>query len=372
MNCVSELFCYFDPDWTLLEKIQKLETVTVVMQYLFRLCSSSEMTEVLRSHMSWDGDTATNFRKVLAGKGQIQKNLKFYVYERVNGDPKVDPSKYGLTAADAEFVTGLLKSNHKDLRYFRRGLEAYAESGYPPRNIGEFDSGLIRAYESLKVTAAKYANKSFRWVDQSGQLQKDDAAKDMCNFALYSIYRAYPEIDNFLHMKNIGIRAIHNRGVNILKEQSTQSRQRVFKNDDGTFRGDLLSFDHAGFAAVQTVDVGIGGAISVCSHLMVGLDGRPVAYERPTDVDRRRDLEKIVRQLQEELNGKSPKTFIRLLMGECHSGFSKWLGRPNDEACDTMDRLEYAEKVRQYLDIPKADAKKFVEKLRVHLADFRN
>ena len=266
----------------------------------------------------------------------------------------------------------LLKLRHKNVRYLIAGLNKYALES-PPRDMAEFNMGIVRVYPELELVTDKYISKKFRWLETAGQMERDALRSDMMMHAMYAIYRAYPQIESFVHLKNIGQRAIHNRGVNILKEQSTQKRQRMIKNVDGTFSGTLLSFDHRGFSAVQTVDIGTGGNISVCNHMMTGIDGKAVPYERPQDVDRKRDLQRTVTQLNVKVKGlKQPKTFMSLLMGEFNEGFSKGLGQPNDEACDSMSREEYADKARQYLRIPEEQATKFFHKLKAELADFRN
>ena len=371
MNTLSSLYSFFDPDYTLLPQAAKVEILSLTLLYTFRLCKASELTETLKEHLDWTGKEGIEFRKQLAGNGTVNKCLKFYIYEKVINGGRVDESKYEVSESDATFIKRFLRLRHRNVLFLIKGLQQYAKT-YPARCMQEFNRGIVRVYPELELTCDKYISKSFRWLDQSGQLERDTLRSDMMMFAMYAIYRAYPQIDNLMHMKNIGIRAIHNRGVNILKEQSTQKRQRMSKNDDGTFSGNLLSFDHRGFNAVQTVDYGTGGNISVCNHLMTGLDGKAVPYERPQDVDRKRDLQRTVEQLNIKIKGVQPKTFVSLLMGEYHAGFSEFLGESNDEAVDTMPRGEYAEKVREYLKVPEDTAKKFVNQLREHLAGFRN
>ena len=372
MNTLSSLYAFFDPDYTLLPKPAKIDILSSTLLYVFRLCSSTELTRTIQAYLGWSGQQGIEFRKVLAGNGTINKCLKFYIYAKVVEGGRVNPSDYEVTEDDEEFVKRMLKLKHANIRYFVTGLKKYSQD-YPARRLGEFNRGIVKVYPELELSTDKYISKKFRWLETAGQMERDTLRADMMMYAMYAMYRAYPQIDNLMHLKNIGIRAIHNRGVNILKEQSTQKRQRMTKNDDGTFSGTLLSFDHRGFSAVQTVDIGTGGNISVCNHLMSGLDGKSVAYERPHDVDRKRDLVKTIEQLEIRVKGvKKPKSFIALLMGVHDEGFSEFLGQPNDEAVDTMSRVEYATKAREYLKIPEAKARKFVDLLRTQLEDFRN
>jgi len=372
MNTLSSLYAFFDPDYTLLSKEAKVDILTSTLLYTFRLCSSSDFTSTLQEHLGWTGQQGIDFRKQLTGNGVVNKRMKFYLYEKVVNGGRVDPATYEMEEDDVVFLKKLLKTRHKNVRFLIAGLKKYGQNS-PPRDLAEFNSGIVRLYPELQLICDKYISKKFRWLETAGQMERETLRADMLMFAIYAIYRAYPQIETYMHMKNIAQRAIHNRGVNILKEQSTQKRQRMIKNEDGTFSGTLLSFDHRGFSAVQTLDYGTGGSISVCNHMMTGIDGKSIPYERPQDVDRKRDLQKTVDQLKIKVKGlKSPKTFVSLLSGEHHEGFSKFLGQPNDEASDTMPRREYAERVREYLKIDKKSARQFVSKLRDELADFRN
>lgn len=372
MNTLSSLYSFFDPDFTLLPKPAKVDILSSTLLYVFRLCSSVELTRTIQSYLGWTGQQGIAFRKELSGNGVVNKCLKFYIYEKVVNGGRIDKSKYEITDDDEEFVRKFLKLKHENIRYLATGLAKYAKT-YPPRDLNEFNRGIVRVYPGLELSTDKYISKKFRWLETAGQMERDTLRSDMMMFAMYAMYRAYPQIDSLMHLKNIGIRAIHNRGVNILKEQSTQSRQRMSKNDDGTFSGNLLSFDHRGFSAVQTIDIGTGGNISVCNHMMSGLDGKSVAYERPQDVDRKRDLQKTVDQIEIRVKGvPKPKTFVSLLMGVHDDGFSEFLGQANDEAVDTMPRFEYVNKAREYLKIPEDKARIVIDKLRQELSNFRN
>lgn len=371
MNTLSSMYAFFDPDYTLLPKAAKVDILSTTLLYVFRLTSAKELTQTIQSYLGWTGQEGIDFRKQLAANGTVNKCLKFYIYEKVVNGGRVDHHKYEVSDDDADFVKRLLKLRHKNVLYFIKGLETYGKE-CPPRCMKEFNEGIVRVYPELELSTDKYISKKFRWIETAGQGERETLRADMMMYAMYALYRAYPHITSLVHMRNIGVRAIHNRGVNILKEQSTQKRQRMTKNEDGTFSGVVLSIDHRGFSAVQTVDYGMGGAISVCNHMMSGLDGKSVAYERPSDVDRKRDLVKTVEQLCPKIKGVQPKTFMSLLMGEYNADFSEFLGQSNDEAVDTMPREEYAERVREFLKVPEERARQLFRALRKELAEFRN
>lgn len=370
LNSLSELIIYFDRDYLLLKPKQKIEILSIVLLYLFKLCKSAEMMDTINRHLEWSGKEGDKFRALLADCGNVQKNIKFYLYSRVvNGRAEAQNENPGIKIEDQIFVERMLGLKNRNILFMKKALRILAKS-FPPRSIASFDRGVALAYAELKVTATKYVHKKFKFLTNSSQDDFDNLVSDMTHQAVYAIYRAYPEVENRMHMKNIGIRTIHNRGVNILKSQSTKSRKRMVKNDDGTFSGILLSFSHKGFEASQLE--GSSGGVTLCNHLMVGLDGKPAPYESVRDVDRKRDLETTINQMATRLNTKKPRLFLDLLMGKYNRKFSDWLGRPNDEASDTMEPRRYSELCRQYLKIEVTDAKSFVTSLRKNLKDFRN
>jgi hypothetical protein len=66
------------------------------------------------------------------------------------------------------------------------------------------------------------------------------------------------------------------------------------------------------------------------------------------------------------------RRFVDLLTGEYDQKFSEFLGSPNDELADKMSRLDYANKVREYLRVSVPCAREIVSTLRDGLKEFRN
>jgi hypothetical protein len=245
--------------------------------------------------------------------------------------------------------------------------------GHKPRTLEEFDRGLTRVIPLLEVTCGKFVTKKFKFLTQSGQLNKDETQQELLLSGLYAMYRAYPEIDDLLHLKNIGITAIGNRGQNMIMEATSASRQRLTRNEDGSFSGVVMSMNTADFDVVFSQDAGsgTGGSMITCNALMSGLDGNSVEYERPSDVDRQRDLKTTIDKLFGKMRTEKARRFASILMGVHDEEFSVYLGQANDEASDKMPYMEYSETARSFLDIPKEKARNFVMRLRTELKDYR-
>jgi hypothetical protein len=304
----------------------------------------------------------------------LQKNYKLYLYALMCGDKeKSDPADYSIKEADVALARRLKAAKSGLAKKFSEYCKSRYKLGYKVRSLPELDRGLNRVIPDLTVTAGKFVTKKFKFLWQSGQMDRHELEQDLLMHGIYAMYRSYPEIDDLLHLKNTGITAIGNHGQNIIKEQTTKSRKRLQQQDDGSFTGTTLSLNVTDFDMVFSQDSGrgTGGAMITCNAMMCSMDGSSCEYESPRDVERQRDLRMAIESLLGRMKTEKARQFTSILMGLHDNGFSKFLGEPNDEASDRMDRKDYAERAREYLDIPKDKARNFMRKLREELRDYK-
>jgi hypothetical protein len=374
MNTIGALIATMDQDFLLLDKKDQYALVTGVVLYLFRVIESTELTDQFKELLNWRGQNCIDFRKVLMGKGYLQKNYKLYLYALMCGDKeKSDPADYSIKEADVALARRLKAAKSGLAKKFSEYCKSRYKLGYKVRSLPELDRGLNRVIPDLTVTAGKFVTKKFKFLWQSGQMDRHELEQDLLMHGIYAMYRSYPEIDDLLHLKNTGITAIGNHGQNIIKEQTTKSRKRLQQQDDGSFTGTTLSLNVTDFDMVFSQDSGrgTGGAMITCNAMMCSMDGSSCEYESPRDVERQRDLRMAIESLLGRMKTEKARQFTSILMGLHDNGFSKFLGEPNDEASDRMDRKDYAERAREYLDIPKDKARNFMRKLREELRDYK-
>ena len=374
MPTLFSMLANHDPAFLLLDRNARLEVSGAVLLYAFRAIRSAELSSVFKKYLDWTGAQCLAFRKVSNGSGYIQKNLKFWVYAalvhkaRPKTTEKPARSSFEVQRVDSKWLRVLIESNlyasKMLLRFVKESRQEYA-----PRSIKDFDADLISIYPDLLLVCRKFVTRKFRFLTKSGQLEAEAIVSSMTESSIRAIYRAYPSVDSPLHMKNIGIRTIHNTGINIIAEQTTKSRQRMIRNADGTFSGLVLSLSQ-GLRPNDTTLV--GQAVSgICTPLIVGLAGVSVEGEQVTDVNRLYDLRHTLDQVQERMDTRS-RRFVDLLMGEFDEAFSAHLGQANDEVAQKVGRLEYANLVRGYLRVSVETAKGIIHTLRTELRDFRN
>lgn len=365
MNSISTVMANHDPDYILLSRKDRANLVYGALLYMFRVWNSQKFTDQLKENLGWTGQQCIDFRNTFKQKGYIQKDLKIFLYAKIN---KSDIDVPGITPDDKKLCVALLRSTNVNALKLCKWCRAYNRKGYTPKSVATMDKAITQIFPTLNTYCKKYVAKKFRFLTQSSQLDAESTVNGFIECGVYAIYKAYPIIMNSLHMTNIAKTSIHNIGVNMLKEQTTESRNRVKRNDDGTFSGLLLSLSAPSPAFLNPLEL---GHLNVCNSLMTGLDGRTVEGERPCYVDRQRDLEEVVTSLYGHATELERK-FLDLLMGIEDTKFSTWLGQSNTLFMTKYDRKVYAEKAREYLRIPVETAKVFFSNLKQELGEFKN
>ena len=370
MNTISRLIVNHDVDFLLLPAKDKTRLVFSVILYIFRAEDSSELSDHFKTVLSWTGTQCLNFRKDLQLSGVIQKDLKFSIYAKIC---KKESTKVDLSTSDKTLVKKVVSSTNQQALQLRRKCKSYFLCGHLPRSLSQFDTILTEVILFLrKDFSSKFASKKFTFLTQSGQLDKEDLKQEFMQFAIYSIYRAYPEIDNRLHMNNIAIQAIHNRGINIIKEQTSMSKNRLHKNADGTFSGTVISVSSGELSDLTFAyesGVGSGGSIVTCNQMMTGLDGHSVNGERPTNVDRERDLRLSVETILSSLSDK-PRRFVNILMGVHDKDFSDFLGESNEDVIERIKGQDYLLKAKQFFKLSEEKTDYLMSSLKLKFADF--
>lgn len=372
MNTIGKLISILDPDFLLLGRQQKFDLVMTTVLYSFRAIQSQQLTEVFATHLKWPGKKVMEYRATLKLKGYLQKNLKMYLYQEV-AEGRADRKAFEVLEDDAKFFKAALKKEaDPSVKALRKVCKSYALLGHAPRSLRAFDEGVARVCPDLLTAIQKFVNVKFKFLTQSSQLTKDEIEKDLLIAAIYGIYRAYPEIENLKHLYNIGFQSMHNRGVNVLKEQTTKSRVRLLREEDGSFTGRLLSLNTAALDTMfsQASGYSNGGSIITCNALMSDITGASAEHMRPDDMSiPNSDLKDSVDKLMSRLTGTALR-LVTILMGEPDEEFSLHLGGPNEDLIEVMDRKAYVVAAYKFLGIPKSRANRFHHRLRSFLSGY--
>ena len=381
MNSIHNLFAKEDSSFVFLSSKEKGLLCKCVTLYLFRGCEERELSELCKETLGWTGLETIKFRRNLLFNGHIQKNLKFYLYAYLCSDG-ARSSEYGIGADDQRFASNLNSAEDEYSVRLRKRCRKM-NMAFPPRSMTVFEDGIERVVKELDSYCKRFVWKKMKFIIDATATKPEDLVQEVMQFGIYTMYKAYPEIKSYLHLTNIAKTGIHNRGQNIIQEATTKSRNAYITNGDGSFSASTLSI-HGATAEGATGDLNFmsnsygldgGCTISVCNNLVAGRSGACVEGEPISDCERLDDLKQAVESLRRRMTAARPRNFLDILMGHYHEGFSVYLKanqipRDNDDWYDEVDRLDYAEAARVYLDIPRDQARKFVLKLRKVLRPF--
>jgi hypothetical protein len=375
MSLIGRLFSKEDPEFMLLTPLEKGKLCRCVVLYIFGGCEERSLTRLCKESLDWTGQQVIAFRKNLAFEGRIQKNLKFFLYAYLLRYPTkiID---YLLESEERDFARRILVGQDELSLTIKRRVKTLSKHN-PPRNLAEFEVGLTSLVRTLSTYCNKFIWKKHRFIIDSSSTTAQDLVQEVMLYGLYSVYRAYPQIKNFVHMVNIAKQGIHNRGINIIHEAKAQSRTQYLTDENGQNRASTLSINSSTNSSVDltfatALDYQSNGHFVVCNALMVGRDGTSVEYEPFTDVERRLDLKLSVAEVEKRLHTKLQKKFLHLMMGLYDKEFSKYLQYPNDEWFEQVEPKEYAEKARTYLQVSRPNARKFITHLRKELKDHKH
>ncbi len=284
-------------------------------------------------------------RRDLQSNGCLLRDAKAYAFQKAKyGSAK---GKYDLDASDKRLIASAMSWGT-----FAKYMQQTVKEGWGASSPEDISYLIGRALHNKEIReyVNKFAYKKLSFLESYG-MSLESAKSDMTSWAVYALLRAYPKWASAGHMLAIAKTAIHNRGINIIHEAITESRQSIRKLNDGTYESLILQWED-----LPTTDEADAGAFLANNHLAVGLNG-----SRNEDYEQRFALREIT--MNTAFKPKQRK-FIKLLMGELDNEFSEYIGQCNSDAADKWTFERYFTKVIQFLKIPREAAQEFLRSLR--------
>lgn len=326
-------------------KLQPL--LDVLLLYLFRGCKQTEIRKVL-STLDLEFDFLS-WRRELPHNGILLKDCKIWLYRYfLHGEklPLEDVSRKDRHSMEASLDNEKLNSHLKSLR--RYGAKALLPE--------ELDQCLRDSLYSHDVSA--FLNSLVRtklaFLVQSFGYSTHDLVDELRLSSLVTLLRNFPRYEDLGHMRAICKSNARNRAINLIDTNTTESRQRLRQNTDGTYSNLLVPLDMYGTDQSVTGDDGL-----VSATLVAGLDGVTSSqWERQFSL----------RQLATNASfTEKQRLFLRLALGEAHGGFSKFLGHPNEEVIESLAYDEYIRRLCRFIRVSEEMAHEFLNSLKVRL-----
>ncbi|QJT70901.1 hypothetical protein GR7B_00103 [Vibrio phage vB_VcorM_GR7B] len=350
---------HFDKELT---KHQRKKVLLSTLRHLLRIDSSSKNKSALRDVYGRDA-RVIGFQAELSNRGYLLKNLKLYLLAMAHQEFKTSAhlikwaKAYKITLEDAKLIWMLKKDNGS-----WKQLQKLCSKVEKPITLREMDDLLVQVNSQLFTYTAKFAGKKLRFATLGSHLRIEDIASELRLLGIQGLMKAYPAMDNELHALNIAKRTIHNQGINLIFQYTSQRNSVLVKGDDGTFTSLKVSLD--------VFDESTGP--SDCS-LVTSIDG-----SLTTTGDTESDLCVTYHKLLKKYRGREKK-FIKLLSGTYSGSFTRWLSRntryteeQNDDLFVRLQRrgamTRYIKLVSEFLDFSNKESAVFLTELREVLA----
>lgn len=345
------------PPGTHVTRAQRSAFICLVLRYAFRQIDVTQFTHGVKDIVP----TASpkHARSALRNSGTLLLNMKTYAYASAAG--RVNYAKFNLDSDTAADVRRALASSLQ-LMTALRGLLRRGYKAVTPTAVDDVIGRVIRSKEITDYTA-RFVYKKLKFVYQGQGLTPDDIYQDLYLWGVYALYRAYPRIDSMLHATNIVKQAIHNRGINLIKEATAASRSRFHTSADGTHSSVVVPL-HSMLS--PTLD---GGYLTQTNHLVVNQAGVVDAGTSIAGLEDDRDLKLSVRFFYAKISPLQRK-LMKLWSGSYCSDFSAHLGSPNDEYADSTDRFTYMKACADFLGVPRGQARSLYISLRAAFKDY--
>lgn len=332
-------------------KQQLSDLYAILVTYIFRGCTQHDVRSVMaKSGVKFDFLT---WRRALYSNGLLMKNGKVWAYAVFCG---MKTSSLDLSMKDRNTIREALKSPRliKFLTHLRD------EYGAVPLTISQLDRAICDSVYSRDVTA--FLNHTARtrmaFLTSSFGIPRSDLVDELRIGALFTVLKSFPRFEDIGHVRAICKAQAHNHSINIIKEQTSQSRQRLIKNDDGSYSNAMIPISEFGDDQF-VMSSESGHEVIASSYLVTGIDG--VTQSRWEQGFALKEL------LSSQDLPPLKRKFLSLMIGSPSAEFSGYLGKSNEEAIHTMQYSAYTRRVCAFLKVPYPAAKNFLESLKPQL-----
>lgn len=298
-----------------------------LMQWLFGEINQSEFIKIAGG---WK--EGRNLIEIAKDSGYMLKNCKLYAYHYwYHGHAK--PEFFQVERPDITVLKNL------DLTF------PYAVE---PMSIAKFDriTGRLLTSNHMTTHINKLVYRKLIFLTSYG-FGVDCLRGKMLEAGIYALMKQYPRFKSPLHFQNVAKTAIHNAAQTLITAQTRQKRQRLLRNEDGTFESLFVPLD-------------TGAVTHVNKTLADGANDIVQENDRQSVMSH---LENIV-ALSDSFSPKV-KMFLSCMCGLRHSGFSEYIGQNNSEAIDSLQYESYRTKLEGYLGVTRDQT----DALLLHLKD---
>lgn len=285
------------------------------LSYLTRGIDYSEYQNRLKPFCRYSDFSAKDFRLSLHNTEYLSLRLRLFILRcGKNRSLTKDLAKqlaaeYDIRVADAKRIYAFWKEQ----RRFRARIRAEAKQYEIDTHLNPdvLRAALQAVMKPVSKYIRSYTYKKLRFICKSQNLDLSDLQAELTIHAVGAFYKIMPCRMEPQHVVNYIKRAVHNRGVNVIKENTSQKAGRLVNNDPTAEKRDSFSL-----------------LVVSENQMRITAESDPVSYEElaghsPID---RVEVEHSVGTLVSTVKpgGKKHK-FLTILMGVEDEEFTNWL-----------------------------------------------
>jgi len=318
-----------------------------LLLYVFRGCKQQQIRNLI-DHHQFDFDFLS-WRRNLHHMGFLLREVKLWSYwyhSRGQHLRELKLSRGGINAVKSAL----------EFKPLQRHFSYLSEYGAEPLSNNELDQLILDSLYSSDVKAfmgSLVREKMSFLITSFGFTHRDLMCELQLN-SLVALLKSYPRFEDVGHMRAICKSSAHNHCINFIHSNTTDSRQRLRKNEDGTHSNLMVPIDMYG---ADQVFSGEDGVASV--SLVSGIDG--VSSSQWEQMFALREV------MESNKLTESHRRFLRLALGTPDGEFSEFLGMPNDEACESRRYPDYLSSVCKFMGLSQSRMYSFLTSLRGHL-----
>lgn len=324
----------------------RIELLGRILLYSFGGCKQAAvkrfMVTIPFNYPAW--------KKTFRSNGALHKNGKLYAYCQITGP--IGPKEAGISLKESNAIKLALK--YRPLYDYLQNLHVHGRRA--PLSLAKMDAYFARVIQSddLQQYIAKFAYRKLRFLAQSYGTTLGDLRAAMANSAYGALLKQYPNFENFAHLTKLAKVAVHNCGMNIIKRETSQKRNVLEQNSDGTYYKNTTTLTPDNQSAVSIGEEGY----TLTSYLVTGIDGAVFS-----EWERNFSLKQLLTSPQLTADHKR---FLRLMLGEHDEDFANFMER-SASALYERDFEEYQRQACAFIGISLDRGKKFLVSLQQFL-----
>ena len=300
-----------------------------IMLYLFRGTNQTKIRKFLVEHqINFD---FPGWKATLSSNGTLLVNCKLFIYAHLNGrKDKI----VGLELSDEDKRACRLACANNDLQSISMSL--YQKDKYAALSNSEFDRVISSLFlcADLKSYMRSFIYNKLRFLCNSYGFSSSDLESDLTGYALIALYKAYPRYGTLGQMLAIAKSAMHNRGINIIAENTAQRNNRM-TGGPGSAELNTFSLDFDDNAHDTLL------ASDTSGSLVVG-EQHSAEWQDSSAI-------KIISEAKEF--DAAEKEFLCVMMGKPSKAFSIHIGVDNSRVIETMSPDKYRRKAESFFCI---------------------